>query len=574
MLLSDDSLPAAILRFMSPVTPETTLMSLLRRQGERLGDRTALSVRDGDQWRELSYASLARQSAALAAILRDEGIRDGDRVAIISESRPEWSVGFFGAFHAGAVIVPLDPRADEQELGLILSDCAPVAILASFSSREKASALASAHGIQILVLLNGSDSRFLDSSHTTSGGIFEAKRSSNETALLAYTSGTTGRPKGVMITPANLLFEMQALTSCHRLTERDVFLSVLPLNHLLELTCGLLTVLYAGGEVVYSGTLLPEDLVDVMKTRRVTTMIGVPLLFRVLHRAIESGASRTPATRWWFLTARTWARFLPSTKLRRILFLPLHRRFGGRLVRLISGGSALDPLVVSFFDSIGLPLYQGYGLTETSPVATVNAPGAVRDGSVGRGMGAEIRIEKRPGEREGEILIRGPQVMKGYFNDVALTAEMIDSEGWFHSGDIGRLDRGAFLYVTGRLKDVIVLADGRKVHPAEVEAHLTKANGIIKDACVVSTVCLRGERKGTEEVCAVIVPGDEFRNNATADEIQPNIENEVRRLCRGLRDFKRPSRVVIRLTDLPKTLTLKTRRAEVRKWLEQIDHES
>lgn len=574
MLLSDDSLPAAILRFMSPPAPDTTMMNLLSRQSERFGDRAALSVRERDQWRELSYSSLARQSGALASILWDEGVRAGDRVAIISESSPDWAIGFFGAFHAGAVVVPLDPRADEQELGLILSDCQPVAILSSFNSREKAFALASSCGIQISVLLNGSDPRFLDSQATASGCISEASRLSGDTALLAYTSGTTGRPKGVMITPANLLFEMQALTSGHRLTDADVFLSVLPLNHLLELTCGLLTVLYCGGEVVYSGTLLPEDLVDVMKERRITTMIGVPVLFRLLHRAIESGASRTPATRSWFSAARTWARFLPSTRLRRLLFFPLHRRFGGRLIRLISGGSPLDQSVVNFFDLLGLPLYQGYGLTETSPVATVNAPGFTRDRSVGRGMGSEIRIDKRPGEREGEILIRGPQVMKGYYNDAALTEEMIDSEGWFHSGDIGRLDGQGFLYVTGRLKDIIVLADGRKVHPAEVESHLTKANGIIKEACVVPTLCLHGERKGSEEVCAVIVTADEFRRSTAPDRIQQDVENEVRKLSRGLRDFKRPSRVVIRNSDLPKTMTLKTRRAEVRRWMEQSDHES
>ena len=574
MLLSDDSLPAAILRFMSPPAPDTTMMNLLSRQSERFGERAALSVREGDQWREVSYSSLARQSGTLASILRDQGVRAGDRVAIISESRPEWAVGFFGAFHAGAVIVPLDPRADQQELGLILSDCQPVAILSSFNSREKAFALASSHGIHMSVLLNGSDPRFLDSQATASGGIFEASRLSEETALLAYTSGTTGRPKGVMITPANLLFEMQALASGHRLTDRDVFLSVLPLNHLLELTCGLLTVLYCGGQVVYSGTLLPEDLVDAMRERRVTTMIGVPLLFRVLQRAIESGASRTGATRSWFRAAQTWARLVPSTKLRRLLFFPLHRRFGGRLVRLISGGSPLDSSVVNFFDLLGLPLYQGYGLTETSPVATVNVPGFSRDRSVGRGMGSEIRIEKRPGDREGEILIRGPQVMKGYYNDSALTEEMIDSEGWFHSGDIGRLDGQGFLYVTGRLKDVIVLSDGRKVHPAEIESMLTKVNGIIKEACIVPTVCLQGERNGTEEVCAVIVPGDEFRRNTAPEKLRQDIENEVRKLSRSLRDFKRPSRVVIRDTDLPKTMTLKTRRAEVRKWLEQIDHES
>ena len=560
---------------MNPPPPETTLMNLLRHQSERRGDSTALSMRNGDSWSEISYASLAEQSAALAAILRNEAIRDGDRVAILSEARPEWAVAFFGTFHAGAVIVPLDPRADEQELGAILSDCTPAAILTSFSAREKALSLAAAHAIPIVVLLNGTDSRFIQlSTPRPLCGIYEASRHTGDTALLAYTSGTTGRPKAVMITAANLLFEMQALTKTHRLSQQDIFLSVLPLNHLLELTCGLLTVLYAGGEVVYAGTLLPEDLVDAMKTRRVTTMIGVPLLFRVLQRAIESGASRTPAARSWLVTTRTWARFVPSTKLRRMLFLPLHRRFGGRLVRLISGGSALDESIVNFFSSIGLPLYQGYGLTETSPVATVNAPGATRARSVGRGMGAEIRIDTRPGEREGEILIRGPQVMKGYFKDQALTAKMIDPEGWFHSGDIGRLDRDGFLYVTGRLKDVIVLGDGRKVHPAEVETNLTKSNRIIKEACVVSTLCLRGERRGTEEVCAVIVPEEEFRKNAPADMIQKEVEDEIRRLVRGLRDFKRPTRIVIRNEDLPKTMTLKTRRAEIRKWLEQIDHES
>jgi long-chain acyl-CoA synthetase len=287
--------------------------------------------------------------------------------------------------------------------------------------------------------------------------------------------------------------------------------------------------------------LLPADLVDKMKARRVTSMIAVPALYRTLKKTIESAYPRT--------LSHLIARFVPIRALRRLIFFALHRLAGGHVRRFISGGSPLDSDTLAFFERLGAPIYQGYGLTETAPVITVNAPGAAKFGSVGRPLpGTEVTI----GEG-GEILVRGPQLMLGYYKAPELTREAIDRDGWFHTGDLGRLENG-FLYVTGRIKDLIVPADGRKVHPDEVEAVLSRSSKV-KELCVIGLPSERGE-----EVCAVVVPSEGVA--------EQDVEKELQELARDLRDFKRPRRIIVRRTELPRTRTMKVRRSEVQSWVQ------
>jgi len=502
-----------------------SLVRLIERRAEASPDRIALSVRTEGEWRELSYAQLFRRICALGSKLIELGVSRGSHVAILSESRPEWAIGFFATLFAGGIVVPLDPHIENEELQRIVEHCQPRVILLSpaFRSRELPRA----------AVLH------LDAANPPSRE-YDSRDRLDDVALLAYTSGTTGSPKGVMITGASLLYEARSLANLHNLREDDVFLSVLPLNHLLELTCGLVAVIGSGAEILYPGTLLPTDLIDVMYSRRVTSMIGVPALYRTLKKALESAYSNK--------LAHLLARFLPHRRLRRLIFSQIHDRAGGRVYRLISGGSPLDNETLSFFDRLGTPIYQGYGLTETSPVATVNAPAAYRHGSVGRPLpGTQVAIAA-----DGEILIRGPQLMRGYYKSPDLTADVIDADGWLHTGDLGRIENG-FLYVTGRIKDLIVPADGRKVHPDEVEAVLCRS-AKVKELCIIGLPSERGE-----EVCAVVVPCD----GVGAQEV----EREVRALALELRNFKRPRHVIVRQADLPRTRTMKVRRGEVQNWV-------
>ena len=224
--------------------------------------------------------------------------------------------------------------------------------------------------------------------------------------------------------------------------------------------------------------------------------------------------------------------------------------------------------MAEFFDRLGIPIYLGYGLTETSPVISVNTPNARRMNSVGRPLaGVRVRILGN-GEKdgEGEILTAGPHVMQGYYRRMDLTKQVVDQDGWFHTGDIGRLDKDGFLYITGRIKNLIVLASGKKVNPEEVEAVIARSE-MIKEVCVLGSTSRDGLMRGTEEVCAVVVPSEAVLKSAERSEIAERIRNEVARLSQDLASYKRPSRVYVHFEDLPKTTTRKIKRPVLLEWL-------
>jgi long-chain acyl-CoA synthetase len=256
--------------------------------------------------------------------------------------------------------------------------------------------------------------------------------------------------------------------------------------------------------------------------------------------------------------------------VRRLLFNKAHKRFGGRLKNFISGGAPLDADVATFFDRLGIPIYQGYGLTETSPVVSVNTPAANKLNSVGRPMaGVRVRILNEDSkDGEGEIVTAGPHVMKGYYKRPDLTEQVIDREGWFYTGDLGRLDEDGFLFITGRLKNLIVLGSGKKVNPGEVEA-VVSGSLLIKEVCVVGRISRNGILQGTEEVCAVVVPSESLvRRLKDRLNIAEEIRDDVARLTQVLAPYKRPSSIYLRFEDLPKTTMRKIKRVRVLEWLE------
>jgi long-chain acyl-CoA synthetase len=392
------------------------------------------------------------------------------------------------------------------------------------------------------------------------------ERSLDETAVIIYTSGTTGNPKGVMTTVGNLLFQATQFEVLIDPREGDRFLSILPLNHLLELTHGFLGILHAGGTIYYNQSLFPKDIIALMKEKRITGMIGVPLFFRTLKSGIEREISKGGSAKktWWRLATKL-GELINVQKFRRFLFAPLHKNLGNRLKLFISGGAPLEVSTGQFFQLIGIPILQGYGLTETSPVISCNTYSRNKLGSVGPAIpGVEIKIETSDSDsEEGEILTRGPHVMKGYFKQPELTATVIDKDGWFHTGDLGKIDKDGFLYITGRIKNLIVLGGGKKVHPEEVEGVFATSSNV-KEICVLGVVAQSGSKEGTEEVCAVIVPTDSFKNGFSDPmEMKKSITDEMQELSKQLASYKRPSSIIIMDSELPKTATRKVKRNEV-----------
>ncbi len=553
-------------------TAPTGLWPRLAAIASTIGERTAFSYRDGQTWRSITYREVADRARALASYFIESGIVPGDRIALLSRSRPEWCIGFFAVLGAGAVVVPLDIKLSVAELGPIVRDAEPRILLVSNDMQDVATALETdCRSIdQVIALANKGDrypsyrAMLAETAHTM------REHAPGDLAVLTYTSGTTGEPKGVMTTLGNLVHQVDAINEQFEVGPGDRFVSILPLNHLFELTGGLLMPLVHGAKVAYVDSLFPAEILDAMKIHAVTRMVVVPLFLKLIKKQIEKKLAALGRLR----RAMFWAFFhllavLPFRALKQLVFGEIHRNFGGSMRQFVCGGAAIDVETLRFFHRLGLPIMQGYGLTETSPVATANSEKWARLGSVGRPL-RDVQVEIReetPGSGEGEIVIRGPNRMKGYYRRLDLTREAIDGEGWLHTGDRGRIDADGFLYITGRIKNLIVLASGKNVQPEEVEVALESP--LFDDVSVVGAV-LAGDsaRDGCEEVCAVVVPSEAFAASHEGSALEDAARDEIARLARAIADYKRPTRVFVSRKPLPKTATQKVKRQALAEWIQ------
>jgi long-chain acyl-CoA synthetase len=525
------------------------MLPLLQLENWPHGNHVAVSVIEGNACREITYDELRGRALALSDYLIEQGVDYKDRIAILSESSPEWVVALFAAARAGATAVPLDPKLSASEVEEVLRDAEPRLVFASSRCVETVLRIeASCPEIRHPILLNRPRQQSslpsivdLQAAQSHEG----RERTLDETALIVYTSGTTARPKGVMITFRNLVFEIGSLLARLPVDETDVFYSMLPFNHLLEFTGGLCSVMYAGAEVCLGPSLLPAEILKIIAQKKVTKMVTVPLFLRLFKRELEKTEEKDGAQ-------------------------AVHARLGGNFKYFISGGAPLDPEVERFYHRIGIPVYQGYGLTECSPVIAANSPAAHRLGSVGRPLeGTELRIEMIE-DGSHEIQTRGPHVMRGYFRKDDLTREAVDAEGWLRTGDLGRLDEDGFLYVTGRLKNLIVLGNGKKVQPEEVEAALSQSS-LVREVCILGAKAADGLLAGTEEVCVVAVASEECRLRFESQPalMQDAIRSEIESLAMSLAPFKRPSRLAIYPEPFPRSVSNKIKRALVCRWLDE-----
>ena len=446
--------------------------------------------------------------------LRLSGVERGDRVGILSENRPEWAIADYACLTAGLTDVPLYPTLPADQIAYILRDAGAVAIFVS--NAEQAAKVASIRGeLPALRSVISFDEKAASADLTFAGleaigangetaeAVAEYKRDADavqpgDLATLIYTSGTTGPPKGVMLTHDNIHSNVAGTRDKIPFAGHDVSLSFLPLSHIFQ-RMGDYMMFATGTSIAYAENFdtVPGNLQEV----RPTIVLSVPRLYekmyaRVLQNAVSSGAVKRRIFFWARRVAERRADLLlagrrPGRLLERqyaiaqkLVFSKLKARTGGRLRYFVSGGAPLSPEINKFFFAVGLTILEGYGLTETSPVIAVNTPEAFRIGTVGKPIaGVEVKIAA-----DGEILTRGPGVMKGYYNNPVATAEAIDSEGWFHTGDIGEL-RDGFLAITDRKKDIIVTAGGKNIAPQPLE------NKVKTNKYVAQAVMLGDKRK-------------------------------------------------------------------------------
>jgi long-chain acyl-CoA synthetase len=527
--------------------------------------KIALQYKKDGRWIPITYGDLRADVERIACGLAALGLQPvTDKLAIVGENRPEWAAAYLAAACTGITCVPIDKDLKETEVFNILFLAGAQAVLSDYKHLEMILAVRSRlPALSIIVSMdetpsiNGvpalSEIRHMGQARIDSGrNDFDGRSIAADQLLsILFTSGTMGNSKGVMLTHRNVASNLVDAGKWVDLRREDRFLSVLPIHHSYECTDGFLLALYLGATISFAENL--RRVAENMAETRTTAMLGVPLLWHAIYKKIEAGMAEKGM--WKVRAAKKLAAFTEKIlrlNIRRLVFSQVHARFGGCLRILISGGAAVDPAVARGFRELGISFLQGYGLTESAPIITVNRNGAFRDNSAGLPLpSVEVRIAE-----DGEILARGPNIMKGYYNNPDATREALE-DGWLHTGDLGYVDDKGFLYIQGRKKSVIVTTAGKKIYPEEVEAELLKSPYIAE--CLV---CGRTDDANGETVEAIVVPDSEHPvfQGMDAQAVEKLLQKEVKEHCQRLASFKRVTKVTVHHGELEKTTTKKIKR--------------
>jgi long-chain acyl-CoA synthetase len=583
------------------MTP-TTLTALFFDAVDRYaGHPAAFRYKADGVWRSVTHREAEDRVRGLSLGLRELGVRPGDRVAILSETRLEWALADYACLCARAADVPIYPTLPAAQVEYILRDSGAVAVFCSTPEQvEKVATIRSGlpglrHVIAFAPAPGAAD--VLPLAELEARGRAAAARyprfreealaaAPDDLATLIYTSGTTGQPKGVMLSHRNICSNVAACLEVLRVTEDDSCLAWLPLSHILERMVEYYF-LHVGVTIAYAESV--DAVAANLREVRPTVVVAVPRLYekvygRVLERALAGGALRRRIFLWAKRTGEAWATYrlaeipVPLTlRLRhaiadRLVFAKLRAATGGRVRLFVSGSAPLSPEIARFFYGAGMPVIEGYGLTETSPVLTLNPLARPKLGTVGKPIpGVEIKIAP-----DGEILARGPNIMRGYYNRPDETREAIDADGWFHTGDIGEFDADGYLKITDRKKDLIKTAGGKYIAPQPIE------NAVKLNKFVANAVVLGDQRKFP---IILVVPNFDalepwarerqlaYRSRAellALPDVQAKMEREVMGCLRDLAKFEMPKKVVLIERDFTiesgeLTPTLKVKRRQVEK---------
>ncbi len=545
---------------LKPLKAHDTLATLVDQMAERHEHALAFGRMEEDGIARQTFLDVQARSNATAARLAALGVKKGDRVVLSGHNHPDWPIAFFGIVRAGGTAVPIDPALDAAQFANVVHESEAKIVLWDPKVEETCGgsldASLSKHHLADITAADPSlakpDVVALD----------------DDVASLIYTSGTTGKPKGVMLTHANFTSLVAALAPLFPLGTGDRVLSVLPLHHTFEFTCGMLLPFSRGSRVVYLDELKGDRVSTALKEARVTAMVGVPAVWQLLERRILSQVqAKGPIVEKAFEIAADLNRQLSKgtgIDLGKILFGPVHEGLGGNIRYLISGGAALPKDTQKLFAGLGFKLTEGYGLTEAAPVLTVAKPGSPA-GQVGKPIpGVTIKIDSPDDNGVGEVLARGPNVMAGY-TDPEATKAVKSEDGWLHTGDLGKLDRDGRLVLVGRVKDVIVTSTGENVYPDDIERMLGKIPHISELAIVGVTGRSGGERVG----CIAVPEEDESLDRAARNE---RAQNALRGAIGKLPYGRQPTIIHLYDAPLPKTATRKVKRNEARALLERLMH--
>ncbi|MGA9511771.1 MAG: AMP-binding protein [Candidatus Sulfotelmatobacter sp.] len=555
---------------------------------ERWPDNVALELQRNDQIESCTYAELRRMAESVGRWIHEKQFARGSRLAIVADNHPRWVAAYLGIIASGCIVVPLDTALHADQLTTLLDDSGTSVLFCD--AKHAASARQAVLNLHIpLVLMDPErvpDRTTKDSWSTDLSTILErgpenfqpVARAADDIAALLYTSGTTADPKGVMLTHANFLGEVEAVFNWVDLGPSDALLGVLPMFHVLAQMANLLLPLVKGSRVVYLETLNTTELVRALRERNITAFAVVPQFFYLIHQRIfEEIRKRGVFAQRAFKILVTLNRNLRKVGIDagKLFFGKIHETLGHKMRYLVTGGSRFDPKIATDFYDLGIDVLQAYGLTETTAAVFANSPGDNVIGSVGKALkGVQAKIEapieaqimdpQAPEDSSpsaGEVALRGAVVMKGYWNRPDATAAVL-RDGWFYTGDLGYFDAAGNLFLTGRKKEIIVLSNGKNIYPEEVEAHYLKSP-YIKELAVMGLEARSGE--AGDRLHAVIVPNFDVLRQKKIVNAKEVIRYDIESLSQQIPSTKRIGSYEIWQDDLPRTTTRKIKRFEVEK---------
>ncbi len=554
----------------------TDLKDMLKQTGEVYGDRPAyiFKTEEKGKFRTITHKEFRDEINALGTVLINMGLKD-KRIAIISENRYEWELSYLAIASGVGVVVPLDKSLPDNELeSLILRSQVEAIIYSSkydtimgtlrdkkntnlkyFISMDLGENTQGIYSEKALIekgkkLLNEGDSTYLN-----------AEIDADKMGIMLFTSGTTAMSKAVMLSHKNLVTNVMDITQRFDLTEEDRFLSFLPLHHVFECTVGFLYPISIGGSIAFCEGV--KHMADNIKEFGITAMISVPAVFDIIYRKVMKAIEKKGKLQN-LEKGKKISNLLLKVKidLRKQLFKEVHESLGPKLRLVVTGGAALDPETEKGFNDLGFDVEQGYGLTETAPVIAAETPKCRKLGSIGKKFpSVEVKIDNPDEEGIGELMAKGPSIMLGYYENEEATKDALDADGWFHTGDLARIDKDGFIYISGRKKSVIVLNNGKNVFPEEIETLLNKVEGIKE-----SFVYEKKEDDGDVKVCVKIVYDKqlikELYNIEGEDNIREFLWEKVKDVNRLMPKYKYVKEMIISEEELIKTTTLKIKRHE------------
>ena len=552
------------------------LKEMLQKSGEKYGDRPAyiFKTENPEEFKEITHKEFRDEINSLGTSLINMGLKD-KRIAVISENRYEWGVAYLAIVTGTGIVVPLDKALPDNEIENLIIRSEVEAIFYSkkydeimnkirkqgntnvnyFISMDLEEETDGIYSERELIKegkerLENGDTRFVD-----------AKINNEEMGIMLFTSGTTAMSKAVMLSHKNICSNLIDIASVITINENDRFLSFLPLHHTFECTVGFLYPISKGSCIAFCEGI--RHIADNIKEYKITTMISVPILFENMYKKVMKSIEKKgklETVKKGIKISQILLKF--GIDIRKKLFKEIHDNLGGKVRLFVAGGAALDPEAEKGFNELGFTMYQGYGLTESSPVIAAEDDKYRRLGSIGKAFPSlDVKIVDANEEGVGELVAKGPSMMLGYYNNEEATKETIDEEGWLHTGDLARIDKDGYIFISGRKKFVIVLKNGKNIYPEELETLINKIEGV-KESFVYG----KPEDDGDYKICTKVVYDKEIckeiYNTENEEEIKDIIWKEIKKVNKTMPAYKYIREMILTDKDLIKTTTQKIKRFE------------